>query len=156
MRRPIRFGKPPRQGVAAVEFALALPLFTIILLGVWELGRLVDVQQILDNAAREGGRQASTGLASSSQVQQTVLNYLSLAGINTTGAVVTVSDLTSPGTDPTLAGQLDQVQVTVTIPSDNVRWVLLNSLTGITELRASSIWNSMNDLPVNVSSSIPQ
>ena len=94
----------------------------ILLLGTWEVSRLVEVSQILDNAAREGARQATTGLMSGTQVQQIVLNYLLNAGIPTTHATVTVSDLTSPGTDPTNANQMDQLQVSVSIPFSDVRW----------------------------------
>ncbi len=52
-----------RRGVAAVELALLLPLILLLLMGLWEIGRAIDVQQLMSNAAREGGRQASTGMA---------------------------------------------------------------------------------------------
>jgi len=141
--------------VAAVEFALAAPLLLLILLGIWEVGRLVEVQQLLNNAAREGGRQASTGQKTASQVQTVALNYLTLAGINTTGASVTVTNLTS-GLDPTSANQMDHFQIAVSLPFDNVRWVLLNQVTNVTTLNATADWYSFHDLPVAVSQTIPQ
>ena len=61
-----------RRGVAAVEAALLLPLALMLMLGTWEVGRMVQVGQILENAAREGGRSAATGQNTNSQVQQTV------------------------------------------------------------------------------------
>jgi Flp pilus assembly protein TadG len=49
-----------RSGVAAVETSVViLPLF-ILLAGVWEVGRLMEAQQVLDNAAREGARAAAS------------------------------------------------------------------------------------------------
>src|SRR5262249_24204281 len=48
-----------RRAVAAVEFAIVAPLLFGLLLGVWEIGRLVQVQQIISTAAREGGRVAA-------------------------------------------------------------------------------------------------
>lgn len=49
-------GKSGRPGTAAVEFAVVLPLLFILLFGLWEVGRIVEVQQVAWNAAREGAR----------------------------------------------------------------------------------------------------
>jgi hypothetical protein len=57
----LRARRSRRQGVAAVEMAvLAIPLF-VLLAGVWEVGRMVQAQQITVNAAREGARLAALG-----------------------------------------------------------------------------------------------
>src|SRR6059058_4755881 len=94
-------GQLPRRGTAAVEFAFLSPILLALLLGVWEVGRLAQVQQILTNAAREGARQAAGGKQTTAQVQQTVLNYLTNANINTTGTTVTLTNLTnSSRSDP--------------------------------------------------------
>src|SRR5436309_938093 len=50
-----------RAGAAAVEFAVILPLLMLLLLGTWEVARLVQVHAILSNAAREGARVAAQG-----------------------------------------------------------------------------------------------
>src|SRR5262245_36889857 len=49
-----------RSGIAAVEFAFLLPFLLILLMGLWEVGRCVSMQNLLDNAAREGGRLGSS------------------------------------------------------------------------------------------------
>jgi Flp pilus assembly protein TadG len=145
-----------RRGVATVEFAVAAPLFVLLLVGIWEVGRMVEVQQILKNAVREGGRQAANGTQTTSDVQQTVLNYLTQAGINTSGATVTVTNLTAGSrSDPTTALQMDHFQVTLTLPFDNVRWVFLNQITGIRTLNASADWFCTKDAPASVSMTIP-
>jgi ABC-2 type transport system ATP-binding protein len=51
-----RFRTSARRGVAVVELAVLLPFLLVVLLGIWEVGRLIEVQQILNNAAREGAR----------------------------------------------------------------------------------------------------
>jgi len=147
---------PRRRGAAALELAVVLPLLALLLLGIWEVGRVVEAQQLVSNAAREGGRQASTGSKTSDQVQQDVLNYLAKAGVDTTGSTVTITNLTdSTRNDPTTAQQMDELQVTVALPAKNVRWALLTPILSGTTLTGSAIWYSMRDLPVNVSNVIP-
>jgi Flp pilus assembly protein TadG len=139
--------------VATVEFAVVLPLVIILLLGVWEVGRMIEVEAILYNAASVGGRTASTGLNTAAQVQTAVTNYLSLAGVPTRHVTVTVSDLTSPNTDPTAATTLDQLQVSVSVPFSEVCWSPTSMFVpGTTLLSATVTWNSANaySYPTNI------
>jgi Flp pilus assembly protein TadG len=138
-----------RRGTAAVEAAFSIAVLLLpLLLGAWEMGRMVEVQQVLTNGAREGCRQASTGKLTNAQVQQVVVTYLQNAGLPTTNAVVTVSDLTASGTDVSLAAQLDQLQVTVTIPFSDVRVISLNLVTNSsTNMTGQAIWYSLRDKP---------
>ena len=150
-----RVGEPSR-GTAAVEFALVLPLLVTILMGVWDLGRLVAANQVLANAAREGGRQASTGNLTTANVQQTVVNSLTRAGFSTTNLTFSLVNLTSAGrSDPTTATQLDQFQLVVTLPSNNVRFIVLSKLIGVNTLSSTTTWASMNDIPLAVNTSVP-
>jgi Flp pilus assembly protein TadG len=146
-----------RRGTATVEAALMLPLALTLMLGTWEVGRMVEVSQILTNAAREGGRGASTGQYTNSQVQQIVLNYLKNAGLPSTSAMVAVSDLTTPNTDCTLAAELDQLQITVSIPFKNVRWSAATLVTNAnTTLSAKTIFYSNNNQSYPTNISMPQ
>src|ERR1700732_4155253 len=94
----------PRRGASAVELAFLLPLILLLIFAIWDGGRLVEVQQLLSNAAREGARQAATGSMldgatgaqvnfMTSDVQQTVLNYLSRNGLNTSNVGVQFTEL---------------------------------------------------------------
>jgi Flp pilus assembly protein TadG len=47
-----------RKGQSLVEFAFILPIFLLILVGIFDVGRGVFAYHTLNNAAREGGRQA--------------------------------------------------------------------------------------------------
>jgi len=139
-----------------VELALVLPLLLTLLLGVWDLGRLIDATQILNNATREGGRCASTGQIDADSIRDTVLSYLTQSGLRTNGVTVTVTNLTNnTNNDPTTADQLDQFEITTTLPSANVRWIAMGGLLGSNTLRATTRWNSMRDIPLTVPSSIP-
>jgi Flp pilus assembly protein TadG len=140
IRRPRR-----RRGVATVEFALVLPFLLLLLLGMWEVGRMLHIQQSLSNAAREGGRQASTGLLTNSQVQQVVLDYLNRNSVPTTNATVTVVNVTRGG-DVTEAVQMDKLQVDVSVPVQDFRWVNLYLVTtSTTRLNAQTVWYSYKD-----------
>ena len=46
------------RGQGLVEFALVLPIFVLILVGIFDLGRAVFAYNTLTNAAREGARMA--------------------------------------------------------------------------------------------------
>jgi Flp pilus assembly protein TadG len=46
------------RGQALVEFALVIPLFLLLLVGLFDLGRAVFAYNTLTNAAREGARTA--------------------------------------------------------------------------------------------------
>jgi hypothetical protein len=47
------------RGQTLVEFALILPVFILILVGIFDGGRLVFAYHTVNNAAREGGREAT-------------------------------------------------------------------------------------------------
>jgi Flp pilus assembly protein TadG len=44
------------RGAVIVEFALLLPIFLLLILGILEFGRLYNIQSTLSGAAREGVR----------------------------------------------------------------------------------------------------
>ena len=135
-----------RRGVAAVEMAVVLPLIMILLLGTWEVGRMLEVNNILDNAVREGGRQASSGYFSAAECQQVVIDYVKAAGLNASNVTVTVDNLTAPGVDPKQAAQMDEFRVRLTMPFEDVRWVALYLVTNSgSALNAESHWYSLRD-----------
>ncbi len=68
-----------RHGTAAMEFALCLPLLTTLMLGLWEIGRVTEVQQVMWNAGREAARDASLGQDNLSTVASKLLTYLQAA-----------------------------------------------------------------------------
>jgi hypothetical protein len=55
--------KGKRHGVAAVELAVLMVPLLILFLCVIELGRLIQVDQLMTNAAREGARMAAQGVS---------------------------------------------------------------------------------------------
>ncbi|WP_081072002.1 TadE/TadG family type IV pilus assembly protein [Burkholderia cepacia] len=80
-----------QQGVAAVEFALVLPLLLLILFGIIEFGLIMFDQAVITNASREGARAGivlKSPKASTTDIQNVALNYcqshlISLGGAST-------------------------------------------------------------------------
>jgi Flp pilus assembly protein TadG len=148
----------PRRAAASVEFVVVLPLLVALLVGLWEVGRLVEIEQVMNNAAREGARQAATAQVNVSQVQTVVINYLKAAGVPVNNSdpnqVVQVQNLgwvgnpPPPDNNPQNATQLDQLQVTVTIPFSDVRWIALNLVTtASTQMTGQAVWSCLKDTP---------
>src|SRR5438046_9982505 len=82
------------RGTAIVESAIILPVFFLLLFGVFEAGRFMNTQQVLTDAAREGARLAVTPLTQTNTLPSTgemttrVNDVLASASI--TGATVAV------------------------------------------------------------------
>lgn len=68
-----------RRGAAAVEFAVCLPLIFVLLAGLWEVGRIAEVQQVMWNSAREAARDASLGQDDLQTVASNLVTYLQAA-----------------------------------------------------------------------------
>lgn len=90
------------RGAAMVEAALTMLTLLVLLFSIFEAGRLLNIQQTLTNAAREGARlsvlpAAATGsppvpsdtLPSTSTVQARVQDFLNASGLN--GATATIN-----------------------------------------------------------------
>lgn len=60
------------EGVAAVEFALILPLLALLLFGVFEFGRVWSQYQLYQGAAREGARCAAVAVDSDCVIQEEI------------------------------------------------------------------------------------
>lgn len=67
------------RGAAAVEFALVVPLLIVLLFGIIDFGFAINRYAIVNNAAREGVREASLG-ATESEIRAAVMSGLSDLG----------------------------------------------------------------------------
>jgi hypothetical protein len=105
-----------RRGVAAVEFAMVVPFFILLVFGMIEISRGIMVHQILINAAREGAREAILDGATVGDVRTVVANYL--AGADISGSPADVSP------NPASAASRTAITVTVTVPANNVSWLV--------------------------------
>ena len=148
---------PRRTATAAVELAVCLPMLVIVLTGIWEVGRMVQVQNLIANAAREGGRQAAAGLNNNATICQNVTNYLNMNGLtNVTVNNVTLTNLTSGArSNPQNANQLDEFQLNITVPYSSIQWSTVAQITPTSELTSATFWYSLLDTPASVNAVIP-
>lgn len=85
------------RGQALVEAAMTMLLLFMFIFAIFEAGRLLQVQQALTDAAREGARCAVAPLTRTDQLLDTteveafVRSYLATAALNNPNAVVTVT-----------------------------------------------------------------
>ena len=92
-----------RRGAATVEFAVIAPVMMTIVLGVYEVSRVLDMQTTMSQAVRDGARLGAMdrtdflnpGQTTNEKMIQDVLNVLESNGLNTEYAVVEVLQETS-------------------------------------------------------------
>ena len=108
MRIPVKQQKTrKRRGAVAVEFAFIAPVLLSIVLGMIELTRAYDAQNLLQTAAREGARFAAMdrtdmldeGVSANSKLIEDVTNFLITSGIPADSIDVSVVDAEDPCTE---------------------------------------------------------
>jgi Flp pilus assembly protein TadG len=119
-----------RRGTTAVEMAIVAPLVFLLIFSSFEFARMLMASHGLEEAAREGCRQAILADATLKQVQDTVQNRLTTFGLK--GYTLTVDPA-----QPSLACQYDPVSVNITVPYTSVSLLPTPRFLGAITLRAS-------------------
>jgi Flp pilus assembly protein TadG len=116
--RVIRHRMSRDEGVAAVEFALILPVLALMLFGVLEFGRVWSQYQVFQGAAREGARCAAVQATDFSDCEiQPAIDQAAAPYDPETDAAVTIGGNPAPtGCDD--ADQGEDVQVSWEQPLD--------------------------------------
>jgi Flp pilus assembly protein TadG len=111
------------QGAVLVETAVTILMFLVVLFAIFEIGRMLNIQQTLTNAAREGARLSVTPLsgtdtlATPDAVRTRVRTFLNAAGLN--GYSVSDDDIVIEQSYDPNTGDTDPTtytRVTVTVP----------------------------------------
>jgi Flp pilus assembly protein TadG len=98
-----------RDGNLVIEFALALPMLMLLLVGLVDLGRFSLQKSALLQGAREGAQYGSYQYSDSSGINSTAQNATGLTGVTagnnvfcecTSGVAVSCSSTCSDGTVP--------------------------------------------------------
>ena len=116
LRRSRCVSKKSRRGAAAVEFAVVCIPFFLLVFGMFEIGRMMMVRQILTNASREGARAVILESATVADVETMVTDYAASCSIPGATAICSPNDLNS-------VGPKEPITVTVSVPFSNVSWL---------------------------------
>ena len=122
-----------RRAAVAVEFAVVAPMLLAITVGMIELTRAYDAQNLLQTAAREGARFAAMdqtdmlqeGETANSKLVQDVTNFLTSSGLPAELIQVNILDAEDPTQpfdldDP--ANDLKLFQVEISVPFSAVSY----------------------------------
>lgn len=153
-----------RRGAAAVEAAFVLPILLIMLLGLWEWGRVIQIDQYLKGAAREGARKAAVGWTykpgtsttstgredvTYDDVKLAVQGHLRACGLPM--SVVDAVEVFLTGVDsaeaftPSTAAPLEKYKVTVRIAGEAYKSLKFTPMTPLVSQSAECVWASSND-----------
>jgi TadE-like protein len=125
--------EPPRRrcacGQSATEFALALPIFFVLIFGVMDFGRMFFIQESIQQAVEAGVRYASTGnhqsgtnpsTGSSYTRIQSITNYINTQAstpisMGASMGSLQISSVTGGAGSPGGPGDIETISVTTTI-----------------------------------------
>jgi Flp pilus assembly protein TadG len=105
-----------RRGAAAIEFALVLPIFISLLLGILEFARLGMAVQVVTAAAREGCRAAALPGSTAATAQARVNSVLVQSSFPSATITLTPSD-------PTTAAGGSAITLSLSVPFSKISWL---------------------------------
>jgi hypothetical protein len=125
-RDPERAG---RHASASVEFALIAPILGLLIVGMFELSRGIQVKQILSDAARKGCATGAKPGKTNTDINNDVNNILTDNSISTSAATIAIYVRGQPYDSSNPPKQFDMVAVKVSIPVSAIYWVTSYFLT---------------------------
>ncbi|MGE3624491.1 MAG: TadE/TadG family type IV pilus assembly protein, partial [Bdellovibrionales bacterium] len=96
-RQRQRFARA-RKGTTAVEMALIAPIFFLFLIGTVEISLVMLAQHLMENAAYNTSRLASTGFSASGQSQQQTISALLNTELQSLGTLIDINQVTMTST----------------------------------------------------------
>ena len=84
------------RGVAAIEFAVVLPMVIVLIFAMIQYGVILNTRQIMAKAARTAVRSYAVGTSTEAEAEQLAVTLMNNAALNF------VVDVTDDGTDATI------------------------------------------------------
>ena len=120
-----------------VEFALVLPIFVLFMVGIVEFSRVLMVQQVITNAAREGARAGSiyiNDITAQSQAATISNAYLTASGVDASNTSLVTVD-----SDLITTGGLPAIQVLINYNYDSLLTGFIPGIPGTLTLSATVV-----------------
>ncbi|WP_437188019.1 TadE family protein [Planctomicrobium sp. SH668] len=108
LRRTVRDEIPAaceeRSGIAIVELAVVLPVFMLIVMGIAEMSRALEVSEKISSAIRQGARTAAaeimdvlpTGWTANQKVDKDIRNLLIASGVDASKIDIKITHADGP------------------------------------------------------------
>ena len=111
-----------QRGATAVEFALVAPIFLIMVIGVFELGRAMWIRASMQYAVEETTRYAIVNTSATTSALATyAASAYSSSGINISGATFSATQATTSGiTYVTITGSYDFSVIVPLVPIPDI------------------------------------
>jgi Flp pilus assembly protein TadG len=129
MKRPALNGhaKRTRRGSVTVEMALVTPIFVALIVGVSQASNLLETQNLISSAAREGARLAAMdrsdilepGQTTNGKIETDIKGFLTASGVDGDAASVFIVDATDHTTPMDLddpANELELFELRIELP----------------------------------------
>jgi Flp pilus assembly protein TadG len=120
----LRHVPPGRRATATLEFAVIAPVLALLVLGMFEITRAVQVKNCLTDAARSSSRIAIQPGSNSQSVQDHITTVLTGNGLPSANATVTIL-VNGVAADVNTAKKYDKISVKISLPISKVEWVTL-------------------------------
>ncbi len=106
-----------KSGLAAVEMALLLPIFMLLMMGVMDAARLHWTQSVVRDAAFEGARMAILHEPTAAQIETIVVKEVVSGGLESTVSVVVGERVPAQPVNVTVAVPFEFLVLGSIIPS---------------------------------------
>ena len=103
-------GTRSRTGQTLVEFAIILPVFILILIGIFDFGRAVYAYHTLLNASREAARQAVVD-QTQSQIEDRAIEHAVALGITAADVTIDYRTVAAPDTPGSCSSRVNTAQI---------------------------------------------
>jgi Flp pilus assembly protein TadG len=134
-----RRNRTPSRGQTLVEFALILPVFILVLMGILDLGRAVYYSATLSNAAREAAREGIVDQTCNHVTDKAVQRAVGMQNVTATVTWTTPAGTTtrscSPAAGTASVGDLTRVVVEYDY---NAATPIIGNLVGTIHLQGES------------------
>lgn len=125
-----------RKGAAAVELAIVLLLFLTLVFGMVEFSRVMMVNQILVNSAREACRYAVVPNSTDAALAAKITTYMDSAAISPYTTSVQVNGVVA---SLATAQSQDEIRVTISANHSDVSLGIMRFIAGSKTFRASVV-----------------